>query len=123
MLGAIIAVVAIQSLDLTITVSVIGRHLGVPARELRRLSPILRVAGAAGVAALASFAVRPAFASLRPLVSLAAGAAIFGLVYLAVALATGAINASERVALIEFYRSGARRLGFSPATKSPVIES
>jgi hypothetical protein len=117
LLGAISAVVAIQSVDLAITVFVIGRKLGISISDVRRLAPIAKSAMASAVAAVATFTVRLAMSHSRPMVSLAAGAAVFGAVYLLGAFLAGAITDAEKAELLRFYRVGWRRMGLSSATE------
>jgi O-antigen/teichoic acid export membrane protein len=117
LLGAISAVVGIQSVDLAITVFVISRKLGISIRDLRRLAPIAKSAMASAVAAVATFTVRLAMSHSRPMVSLAAGAAVFGAVYLLGAFLAGAITDAEKAELLRFYRVGWRRMGLSSATE------
>jgi O-antigen/teichoic acid export membrane protein len=117
MLGAIVAVVAVQGLDLAITVSVIGRELGFTRRELRRLTPVVRTAMASAVAALATLAVKMSLPYSAPKLSLVLTAAVFGAVYLASASAAGVISDAEKAEMVRFYRVGWRRAGFGSPTE------
>ena len=69
------------------------------------------------VAAVATFTVRMALSHSKPMLSLAAGAAVFGAVYLLGAFLAGAITDAEKAELLRFYRVGSRRIGLSSATE------
>jgi O-antigen/teichoic acid export membrane protein len=116
MLGAIVAVVAVQGLDLAITVAVIGRELGFTRRELRRLTPVARTAMASAVADLATLAVKMSLPYSAPKLSLVLTAGLFGAVYLACAFATGVISDGEKAEMIRFYRIGWKRTGLRSTT-------
>jgi O-antigen/teichoic acid export membrane protein len=115
MLGAIIAVVGVQGLDLAITVSVIGSKLGATLRDLRRLATLARTAMASAVAALATMAVKLALPHSAPKLSLVVTAAVFGAVYLASAFVAGAITTDEKAEMIRFYSGVWKRVGVRSA--------
>lgn len=94
--GAIAADVSIQLLAIATTMIVIGRKLRMTISDLKLLAPVLRTVAAAAIAGLAAFAVRLPLADARPLLSLAICSAVFGAVYLAMALVTGAVTGEEK---------------------------
>jgi O-antigen/teichoic acid export membrane protein len=117
LVGAITAVVIVQTLDLTIVVFAIARRLRMTPRDLRRFAPVLRTLAAASIAAAATYGVRLLVTGWSAFVGLAVCSTVFVTVCLIAAFVTGALNASEKLemrgTLLRFYRVGSRRLGFS----------
>lgn len=99
MIGVAVAAVSMQTLDIGITVLMIGRELGMTRRDLRLLSPQLRIQAAAMVAALPTLMATLALTAYAPLVRLMAGTVIFGLVYLIAIFAFGAVTREEQARL------------------------
>lgn len=96
LVGAIAADVSIQLLAITTTMVIIGRRLRMKLSDLKLLSPVMRTLAAAAVAGVAALAARLALAEARPFVALAVCSAIFGVVYLAMAILTGAVTDEEK---------------------------
>ena len=99
LVGAIAADVSIQLLAITTTTVVIGRRLRMKLGDLKLLAPVLKTIASAAVAGLAALAARLPLADARPLVALVVCSAVFGAVYLAMALLTGAVTDEERAEL------------------------
>lgn len=118
LVGAVTAVVIVQTLDLAIVSLAIARKLRMSPADVRRFAPVLRTVAAAAVAGVAAFAVRLAFAGWHPFITLVVCSSIFIGVWLLAALVVGAVTPSETAemqgTLLKFYQSGSRRLGFSP---------
>src|SRR5262249_19424641 len=96
LIGSVSALVGVQTLEAAIVVTAVGRRLGFVADDLRRLTPALRTAMAAGAAALATFAVKLPLANAHTLVKLVLCGAVFGAVYIFAAYALGALTAAEK---------------------------
>jgi O-antigen/teichoic acid export membrane protein len=123
LIGAVSALVGLQTLEAAIVLRAVGRRLGFVAGDLRRLKPALKTALAAGVAALIAFAVKFQLAQAHTLARLVICGAVFGAVYVLAAYASGAVTDAEksefRDALSRFIsrESRARRkLGATGAT-------
>lgn len=121
LVGAITAVVIVQTLDLGIVMLAIARRLKMSPAHVLRFAPVLRTVAAAAVAGVSAFAVRLAFAGWPPLITLVVCSSVFLTVWVLAALVTGAVTPSEqaemRGTVVKFYRSGWRRLGFSAAAE------
>lgn len=119
LVGAITAVVIVQTLDLAILVLAIARKLKMTTRDLRRFAPVLRTLAAASIAAAATYGVRLLVTGWSAFIALAVCSTVFVTVCLISALVTGALNASEKLemrgTLLKFYRVGSKRLGLSTA--------
>lgn len=117
LVGAITAYVTIQTLDLAILMAAIGRRLRMSARDILRLSPLLRILAASSVAGVAAFGVRLALAGSHAFITLVVCSAVYGTVCLIALFAIGAVTTSEkdeiRSALLGYYRLGFSRLGIS----------
>jgi O-antigen/teichoic acid export membrane protein len=94
--GAVIALVGVQTLEAAIAVTAIGRRLGFVTGDLRQLRPALKTALAAGVAALAAFAVKLQLAQAHTLAKMAVCGAVFGAAYVFAAYASGAVTDAEK---------------------------
>jgi len=99
LVGIAAAVIFVQALDVAINVTIIGRKLGLQRRDLRRLASLLCPAAAAGIALVVAGLVKLSLAHQSPLLVLVACSAVFGCVYLASALAVGAVTETEKAAL------------------------
>src|SRR5215510_9975093 len=110
--GAVIALVGVQTLEAAIAVTAVGRRLGFVTGDLRHLRPALKTALAAGVAALAAFAVKLQLAQAHTLAKMAVCGAVFGATYVFAAYALGAVTDAEktefRAALSRFMSRGSR---------------
>ena len=120
LVGAIWAVALTRLLDVGVTMSVIGRRLGVTRSDLKQLAPLARLALATGIAAIATVAVKMATANLSMQTALAVGVVVFAVSYLVAVFAVNAVTPEEKIQLRElcqrFYRMGAMRIGLSSAT-------
>jgi O-antigen/teichoic acid export membrane protein len=96
LIGAVSALVGLQTLEAAIVVTAVGRRLGFVANDLRHLTPALKTALAAGAAALAAFAVKLPLAQAHTLVKLVLCGAVFGAVYIFAAYALGAVTDAEK---------------------------
>jgi O-antigen/teichoic acid export membrane protein len=112
LIGAVVAVVGLQTLEAAIVLTAVGRRLGFIASDLRHLTPALKTALAAGAAALAAFAVKLPLAQAPTLVKLLICGAVFGAVYIFAAYALGAVTDAEktefRAMLSRFLPRGSR---------------
>jgi len=112
LIGAVSALVGLQTLEAAIVVTAVGRRLGFVANDLRHLTPALKTALAAGAAALAAYAVKLPLAQAHTLVKLVLCGAVFGAVYIFAAYALGAVTGAEkteiRAALSSFLSRGSR---------------
>ncbi len=121
LVGISVAVVCVQTLDVAITMAVVGRILGVSRNDLKRLAPIFRNIAAAVLAALAASMTRFAFAHAKPLVLLLCCVSVFCAVHVTFAFLFGAIGEEEKATLrsirLKFYRFKSARLGMSSASE------
>lgn len=121
MVGAITALVIVQTLDLSILLAALTKRLKMSARDIRRLAPLLRTVAATAAAVLATLAARTVLAGSHVFIVLAVCSAVFAITFLIMAFITGAVTESEKVemrgALLKSYRLGATRLGLAPAAK------
>src|SRR5262245_45167755 len=112
LIGAVIALVGVQTLEAAIAVTAVGRRLGFVAGDLRHLTPALKTALAAGAASLAALAVKIPLAHAHTLVKMVLCGAAFGAVYIFAAYALGAVTDAEKVefraALSRFLPRGSR---------------
>jgi O-antigen/teichoic acid export membrane protein len=112
LIGAVVAVVGLQTLEAAIVLTAVGRRLGFIASDLRHLTPALKTALAAGAAALTAFAVKLPLAQAPTLVRLVLCGAVFGAVYIFAAYALGAVTVAEktefRATLSRFLPRGSR---------------
>jgi O-antigen/teichoic acid export membrane protein len=117
LVGVAIAVVFVQTLDVGITLLMVGRKLEMSRSDLKYLQPLLRVAAAAAAAALAAIVARLTIIHAQAPARLALGAAAFGAVYPIAVFVVGAITREEQTALREmiskYYERGASRLRLS----------
>lgn len=123
LVGAITAVVIVQTLDLGILVVAIGRKLRMTPRDAWRFAPILRTVAASAIAGVCTYAVRLAFTGWHHFIVLVVCSVVFVLVWILAAILTGAVTRSEQIeikaTLQRFYLTGSRRLGLSPAAEIP----
>ena len=119
LVGAITAVVIVQTIDLAILVLAIARKLKMTPKDLRRFAPVLRTLAAASIAAAATYGVKLLVTGWSAFIALAVCSTVFVTVCLTAAFVTGALNASEKLemrgTLLKFYRVGSKRLGLSTA--------
>ena len=109
LIGVAVAVVSIQTLDVGVTLAMIKRELGMSRRDLRRLAPLLRIAAAVAVAAMAALATRFMLRHAHAMVTFLVCAAVFGLVYLITAVAVGAVSEEEKASLSNLWEVLSRR--------------
>lgn len=116
LIGAVSAVVAVQTLEVAVTVTAIGRRLGFVAGDWHHLTPVLKTALAAVAASVAALLAKQLLTDAHPLVTMISCGAVFMPVYLYVALSLGVVSGKEkaqlRAALSRFWqrRSRARQL-------------
>lgn len=117
LVGAITAVVIVQTLDLVILVLAIARRLKMSVRDFRRLAPVLRTVASAAIATAATLGVKLLVTGWSAFVALAVCSTVFVTVCLIAVFATGAVNTAEKLemqgTLVKFYRTGSKRLGLS----------
>ena len=117
--GAISAVVLVQLLDAAITLAAVGRAVSLSFRAAPVAAWIARIALASAAAGICAYLVRASLGQAGNLLVLAICACVFGLVYLALAFASGAVTRSERAELRSvfnrLYRSGYAKLGLLSA--------
>jgi O-antigen/teichoic acid export membrane protein len=111
--GVAMAVVLVQTVDVGITLLMVGRKLGISRRDMSLLKPVSKIVAAAAAAAITTFVVRLTLLHVRPLGRFAIGAMIFGATYMIAVLVVGAITREEQAALREliheYYSRGAAR--------------
>jgi O-antigen/teichoic acid export membrane protein len=119
LIGVAVAAVSMQLLDLSLTLAMINRELKVTRRDLRPLLSVLRVAAAAGVAALLTIGVKSLLPHAPALVIFVLCAALFGVVYLLTAFAVGAVSEEDKAGLRQLWNKLARHrlLRVSSATE------
>jgi O-antigen/teichoic acid export membrane protein len=96
LLGAIAMFITVQTIDLSIVLAAIARRLNMSPKDLRRFAPMLRTVAAALAAGLVTGAVRVAISGLDDFVVLVVCSTVFAAVFLAMAVITGAITATEQ---------------------------
>jgi O-antigen/teichoic acid export membrane protein len=99
LVGAVSSVVAVQTLEVTIIVIAVGRHLGFVASDIHHLIPVLKTFLASVAAALAAFATKLPIPHAHRLVTMAVCCATFTLIYVAAAYLLGAVTESEKAKL------------------------
>ncbi|MBO0724751.1 MAG: lipopolysaccharide biosynthesis protein [Blastocatellia bacterium] len=124
LLGAVIALVGLQTLEAAIVLAAVGRRLGFIATDLRHLAPALKTALATGAAALVAFAVKLPLAESSALVKMALCGAVFGSIYIFAAYALGAVTEAEKTeirdTLSRFLSRGSRARRKFGATSAPI---
>lgn len=96
LVGVVAAVVVAAAVERIVTAAVVWRVLGLGLRDLKRFEPVARLAVASASAALVAAGARGLVVDQPPFVALAAGAAIFGVVYLAAVAALRVATPAER---------------------------
>jgi O-antigen/teichoic acid export membrane protein len=124
LLGAVIALVGLQTLEAAIVLTAVGRRLGFIAGDLRHLAPALRTALATGAAVLVAFGVKLPLASASAPVRMVLCGAAFGAVYIFAAYALGAVTDAEkreiRDALSRLLSRGSRARRKFGATRATI---
>ena len=109
LIGAIVAVVLVQTLDVAVTSWKAASTIGMSLRDIRYLAPINRILASAAIASLAAFLTRHSLPAMSPLVALIVCSAVFSFAYIAAAFMLSAITKTERTdlraAIIKFYHS------------------
>jgi O-antigen/teichoic acid export membrane protein len=112
LIGAVSALVGLQTLEAAIVLTAVGRRLGFIASDLRHLAPALKTVLATGAAALAAFAVKLPLAQASAPVRIILCGAVFGAAYIFAAYALGAVTDAEKMeirdALSRFLSRGGR---------------
>jgi hypothetical protein len=123
LIGAVSALVTLQTLEAAIVLVAVGRRLGFVASDLRHLRPALKTALATVAAALTAFVVKLTLAQTYMPVNMIICGAVFGVVYVFAAYALGAVTDAEktefRATLSRFMSRGSRvrqKLGATGAT-------
>ena len=96
LMGAISVVVATIATERVVTLARICRILGVQWSDIRLLKDVGKVTVAACLAGVAAVVVRAQMAGWKPLIVLAAGGGVFGLVYAGAVFGLGTVTAEER---------------------------
>jgi O-antigen/teichoic acid export membrane protein len=96
LIGAVVALVGLQTLEAAIVVAAVGRRLGFMAGDLRHLAPALKTVLATGAAALGAFTVKLPLAQAGAPVRLIICGAVFGSIYVFAAYALGALTGAEK---------------------------
>jgi len=121
LLGVMAAVMFVRLIDVVVTTAFIVRKLGMSRKDFRYLTPLLRTAAAAVLAATVTMVMKKPLESWPPLVSFLTCSCVFGLVYLIAALVIGAVTDAERAALQRllgrFLRPWASRAHLSSSQK------
>ena len=124
LIGAVSALVGLQTLEAAIVLTAVGRRLGFIASDLRHLTPALKTALSTGAAALAAFAVKLPLAQAHTLVKLVLCGAVFGAVYIFAAYTLGAVTDTEktevRATLARFMSRGSRARQKFSATSTTI---
>jgi O-antigen/teichoic acid export membrane protein len=94
--GVMLAVVTVRTLDVTLTTRTLARRLGMTRSDWHYATPLLRMVLAAAGAALLAYLTQPLLAGLPPLAAFLVGSVIFGLAYLPLAFACGAVSNKEK---------------------------
>jgi O-antigen/teichoic acid export membrane protein len=97
LIGAVSALVGLQTLEVAIVLTAIGRRLGFVAGDLLHLKPALKTAVAAGAASLAAFAVKLPLAQAHAPVKMIICGAMFGVAYVFAAYLLGAVTDAEKM--------------------------
>jgi len=96
LIGAVVALVALQTLEAAIVLMAVCRRLSFVANDLRHLTPALKTALAAGVAALAAFMMKFPLEHTHALVKMLICGAVFGVVYGFAAYSFGAVTDADK---------------------------
>ncbi len=94
--GVMLALVIARALDVTLTTRTLARRLGMTRGDWHFAVPLLRIALAAAGAALLTHLAQPLLTGLLPLVAFLLGSVVFGLAYLPLAFACGAVSDREK---------------------------
>jgi hypothetical protein len=104
LVGVAMAVLCVQTFDITITLLMVRRELGMTRSDLGRLPPILKIAGAALAAAAPAFVIKVMLQHTPALLQLVIVSLCFGVFYLVAIFATGCVTPSERAQLHEMWK-------------------
>lgn len=104
LIGVAIAAVCIQLLDFVITMTMIVRELSVSRRDLRQLTPVLRIGVAAAAAALITLVIKYALSPVPASFTLLICATVFGLIYISMAFALGVVSEAEKADLRKLWQ-------------------
>jgi O-antigen/teichoic acid export membrane protein/transposase-like protein len=112
LIGAAVATVCLNLLEVTVSVTAICRKLGVKWKDLKQLAPVASVAPAAIVAMIASSAVRTLIAPTHPIVILVACGIVFAFIYIVAAFLFGAYTEDDQDAIYKQAQRLRRKLTF-----------
>ncbi|MGH9803498.1 MAG: lipopolysaccharide biosynthesis protein [Blastocatellia bacterium] len=122
MVGVIAAVALTRLFDAGVTLTVVGRRLGLGWRDLREFAPMGRLALTSLIAATVTIATKLALSHLSAQLILLIGAMVFGLSYLIAVFTLGAITSEEKARLralwLKFYQFGVVRVGLASASEA-----
>lgn len=122
MIGVIAAVALTRAFDAAVTITVVGKRLGVTWQDLKQFAVMGRLALAALIAATATAAAKLAMTALPVQLALLAGSLVFGLSYLIAIFALKAVTPDEQAKLRalwrKFYQFGAIRVGLASPTEA-----
>ncbi len=120
LIGVAVASVSMQILDAGLTLAIIKREVGLSRRDLRRLTPLLRIGASTTAAALIALATKYTLRHASVLVIFVAASAVFSMVYLITAYVSGTISEEEKTSLSNLrgvLQRRSARLGVSSATE------
>jgi O-antigen/teichoic acid export membrane protein len=100
LIGAILAVVSIQLVDVVITVIMVSRKLGLSFYDMRRFEPVLRTLTCCVLALLVTSLIRSAFEGARPFTVLVICSISFSIVYVTTSFFAGVITIEEKGQLL-----------------------
>lgn len=113
LLGAVVATVSVQVLNVSICVLVAARRIGLQRADLRELRPALRTLLATVMAGLLTWLVRLSLLPAHPILILVLCSLVFATIYLILAFATGAVTKDEKVQVMDGLQKLQRRFRFS----------
>lgn len=102
LIGAISAVMLMRSLDIGISMTVIGKKLSITTTQLKPLFSIVRTVAAAALAAISTYLIKFTMAINNNVITLLVCSAAFVSVFIVAAFFTGAITTQEKIALRKF---------------------
>lgn len=94
--GVMLAVVLARGIDVTLTTRRLAQRIGMTRRDWHYALPLVRIAAAALLAAVLTQLARPLLPGWHPLVTFMAGSVVFGMAYLPLAFAVGAVSDKEK---------------------------
>ncbi len=101
LVGVVVAVLLVQTLDVGITVLKICLELKFKRTDLSFVKPVLRIGIAAAIAGASTYLVRLSIENLPPIPRVVIGTAFFGAVYLIAVVLVGAVSREEKASIRE----------------------